>query len=906
MDFDDLSNILNATASAILLVDKSGTVLYCNDTVEDIFGLKANDLLKQHINSLLIPSTRQKHQSHFEQFFAKPFNRLMGQGASFPARHKSGKTIYISIGLSSMTYEGQDCVLATISEAQKLNDATQTIQRSQSFLDQRIEENKRLLRVVESSSDAVFLLNQSQQVTWVNHNALRLLEHRSRTVLHTGIIEFIDANARSSEHRKLATALENGQAFTGEVAIVTQSGGSVLIDCSVLPVFELDKLQGFVFTARDVTNRRRLEAQMRENSELLETTARIAQLGFYSLDIQTQKLEWSEEVYNIHELPQNAPLDVANAINYYAPEARPIITEAVDLCMQTGESFDLELPFITARGNRIWVRSVGYVEFKNGNPVKLKGAFQNISRLRQAASDAEQAALAKSNFLANMSHELRTPISGVIGMAEILSKTTLDKKQQEYVEAISQSGSTLLFLVNQVLDFAKLDSGIQKLNKRIFSLRQFLHEACYIHSVSANEKSVAFELSIDADVPDSLFCDMERLRQVLNNLCANAIKFTQKGKVCVHAALNESNDLVFYVRDTGIGIKADDIDQLFTEFQQVDNSYSRAHQGTGLGLTISKQVIDLLKGNIGVNSEFGQGSEFWFSLPLAEIESSVRPEVLDVTMPNTILLVADEISANFWAEMGLQNKLKLRACTRMSELLSEVRSDKNWEAIGILHADSDMPIDTCVAAILRVAKVEQTVFMSKQLKLQCQRLLEQQSEQGAKLVGLERVAQIDIDMNNQLSDQSPVFQQFTKLVDWFSKQANAATNDWTGKRILLAEDNEINQLLFTEMLADTSVSLSVAENGRVALDMLEASLEDPSKGFDLVIMDCQMPVMDGFEATTLIRQHTSPNIANVRICAATAHGFEEDIQRCYDVGMNDVMIKPFSNSVLTETISRNL
>ena len=161
-------------------------------------------------------------------------------------------------------------------------------------------------------------------------------------------------------------------------------------------------------------------------------------------------------------------------------------------------------------------------------------------------------------------------------------------------------------------------------------------------------------------------------------------------------------------------------------------------------------------------------------------------------------------------------------------------------------------------------------------------------------------------MNNQLSDQSPVFQQFTKLVDWFNKQANAASDDWTGKRILLAEDNEINQLLFTEMLADTFVSLSIAENGKVALDMLEASLDDPSKGFDLVIMDCQMPVMDGFEATTLIRQHKSPSIANIRICAATAHGFEEDIQRCYDVGMNDVMIKPFSNSVLTETITRNL
>lgn len=890
MHKDKLSILLDSVASALVLVDQTGIIKYCNKNVEQIFGISAGDLIQCHINNLFLPTTRQIYQSHFEDFFNAPNNRLMGEEATFPAQHRSGKTIYITIDLTYLEFENKPCVLATISKVKKPDSATKKIERPKMRLLEKIEENKRILAVAENSSDAVYLLNQDCEITWVNPAALSLIGYRTVEVLSYPITNFLHQSQSENEIRDLSVALNEGLSFMGEVALATADGWKVPIDCSLFPVFGQDDLQGYVFAARNVSSRRKLEAQMRGNTELLETTARIAQLGFYSLDIKTEQLMWSEEVYKIHELPPNIKIEVENSINYYAPEARPIINEAVQRSMRTGESFDLELPFITAKGRYIWVRSVGYVEFKDGEPIKLKGAFQDITRLRQAAIDAEQAAQAKSSFLANMSHELRTPISGVLGISEILSNTPLDDKQKEYVSAISQSASTLLFLVNQVLDLAKLDSGSQRLNKRTFNLRQFMHETIYIHAVSAREKSCEFSLHIDDAVLDGLYTDSDRLRQVINNLCSNAIKFTESGSIQVDVRHNEDSELVITIKDSGIGINEDDIPLLFNEFQQIDNSYSRKHQGTGLGLTISKQLVELLGGKIGVRSKFGKGSDFWFSLPLSKVSGTGKEIETGIVLPSTLLLVEDEISANFWLEIAMQHKLKLRVCTDITEMLSELKSDKTWKIVGLFSVACDIPVQTCIASVLRVIGNHQTLLVNQGI-LALNELKKPNND----------YSQIDLSVTSTSLAQPPIFEQFAKLLDWFSNQHGTHLSDWNGKRILIAEDNAINQLLFSEMLADTQAQVTIVENGQEALTMLEQD-----SIYDLVIMDCQMPVMDGFEATRRIREHATPAISNIRITAATAHGFEEDVQRCYEVGMNDVMVKPFSRTMLIDVISRNL
>jgi len=888
---------MNKLASGMVLVNQKGIIEYCNETVQEIFGFPTEAILGKPLYSLLLPTMRQPHEHHFKSFFEKPFSRSMGDGASFPAQHKSGKTIYVSIGLRPLVENGKEYVLATITPASRLNEATKSLEVTQANLSRRISENKRLRHIAQSSTDAVFLLDQEQHITWLNRAAIHLLHCDAIDLSGKHILSVVNDNSQEKQLSLLREALSTGNVYIGEIELTQNDGQRVQIDGSLQPVFESDVLQGFYFSAKDVTNRRRLEAQMRENNELLETTARIAKLGFYSLDLENNKLTWSEEVYNIHDLPTNQIIDVGDALNYYAPEVRPLITKAVERCMTTGEAFDLELPFITAKKNKIWVRSVGYAEFKDGIPVKLKGAFQDITNMRQAAIDAEQAALSKSSFLANMSHELRTPITGVMGVSELLAATSLNSKQSEYISIINSSAASLLFLVNQVLDFAKLDSGAQKLHETDFELHSFILEKTHVHKISAQEKSCNFEVIIDPQLPRVIHGDEDRIAQVLHNLCSNAVKFTSSGTIRVAVKLDENDCFRCEVSDTGVGIKTNDINKLFTEFQQLDTSFSRAHQGTGLGLTISKQLIDLMDGQMGVYSEFGKGSTFWFSFPLHHAQLPLQTEALS-SFPDTLLLVGDYIHSKAWQTEARKRGVKVKACTYVSDIVAKLKTEAHWQMVLIIDIHEDIPVDTCLASINRVIdnKVDLVLGESFASRYRISNELLRSRNIKANIVNLPAG-----NANQPL--QETINEQFECISHWYEHDRTLLEPiDLSTKTILIVEDNPVNQLLFTEMLAETGARVCIAKNGQEGIDALEAK----PGFFDLVIMDCQMPVVDGFEATELIRKHKNKDIANVRICAATAHGFEGDIRKCLAVGMDDVLIKPFSHDQLLESIARNL
>jgi PAS domain S-box-containing protein len=893
---DILQGIIDASASVLLLVDKKSQILFANKAVVTIFGHEASDIIGEPLHKLLLPTNRQKHVDYVADFFSKMQDREMGQGASFPAQHKNGGTIYVSIDLHVVTYEGQECVLATITKAKRLNDATRSLEKSRANLASKINQNKRLLDVAQNSKDAVFILNDDQKITWVNTAGLSMMNMRLREIQDVNFLKFLGSKTNRVEKTNLRRALVDGLSFTGDLFLSHKGMTTVQVDCTVQPVFESDFMQGFTVIAKDVTSRRMLEAQMRENNELLETTARIANLGFYSLDILTNELTWSEEVFAIHELPNTVDIKVEDAINYYAPESRPLITKAVERCMETGEAFDLELAFITAKNNRIWVRSVGYAEFSSGKPVKLKGAFQDITHMRQAALDAEQAVNAKSNFLANMSHELRTPISGVLGLCEVLSATELQDKQTEYLGMIARSADSLLFLVNQVLDFAKLNDGSQVLNKSSFSLSKLMQDTIYIHQLKAQGKGLEFLLKVEKDVPDNLYTDPDRLAQVIHNLCSNSIKFTEVGNVTLHIKLDESKAVLFSVIDTGVGIKDKDKSRLFTEFQQVDSTYSRQHQGTGLGLTISKQLVTLMQGQMGFFSTFEKGSTFWFSIPC---EESPETEVFDTSLtvlPNTIVLTPDEATYNIWGELAVQHSIKLKAVKNLAQVINTVKSTSNWEIVVLPFLPDDIPIATSIASILRVLKDDQRFILDSKLYKKWQETLDKPLSAYRRIYSVELLPD-----NNQSTLRATCSWQYAAIQKWYVRNQHVDDKDLSTKRVLIAEDNEINQILFEELLKDTELSITIANNGKEAIEALKQD-----SNYDFVIMDCQMPVVDGFEATKTIRGFSDNKLANIRIAAATAHGFKEDIQKCFDAGMNDVLVKPFSKEQLIAMIMRNV
>ena len=415
----------------------------------------------------------------------------------------------------------------------------------------------------------------------------------------------------------------------------------------------------------------------KEASEaLLNDTNQLANIGGWSLDLATQKLWWSDQTYRIHELPIGSDVNVAEAINYYAEEARPVITEAVTKGIEFGKGWDLELPFITAKKRRIWVRAVGICHTNPDGSKILRGSFQDITEkkrneqnLKEARDEALRASAAKSTFLANMSHEIRTPMNGVLGNADLLLNDELNSAQKKIVSTIIKSGESMMQILNDILDFSKIDAGHLSLDPHAFDLREQLNSIYNLYETRASEKGIKIDLEFDNEIPKIVFADSTRIRQILSNLVSNAIKFTQNGLVSLRVkkigGSGSKCNLRFEVEDSGIGIEKENIEHLFKEFTQADLSTTRKFGGTGLGLAISQRLAKLLGSKIEVNSTFGKGSLFLFDLELKitsehSKDSSQNSHRIEEEFVNNlrILLVEDnginlELAKNLLKKFGV-------------------------------------------------------------------------------------------------------------------------------------------------------------------------------------------------------------------------------------------------------------
>ncbi len=394
---------------------------------------------------------------------------------------------------------------------------------------------------------------------------------------------------------------------------------------------------------QDIDDRKKTQRQLDRAHELLEGTGRMGRMGGWEIDLQDMKPVWSRQVYEIHDVEPGTEITLEQAIEFYAPEAREEIQQLVQRGIETGTPWDAELPMITAKGRRIWVRAKGEPILENGICVRLSGLFQDITEqyesrieLELARKQAEAANRAKSEFLANMSHEIRTPLNGVIGMSAYLERTELSEVQEEAVRTIDSSAKALLGVINDILDFSKIEAGKLTLESIDFEPAQVLREVQDVIGTKAREKGIDIEVELGDAFPRYLVGDPTRLRQVLLNLASNAVKFTDEGRVVITAQAvldpEASEDSLvsahFGVRDTGIGISKEQAEKLFAPFTQADASTTRKYGGTGLGLAICRDLVALMQGEIGVESEPGVGSNFWFT---ARFARAAVPVVVDET-----------------------------------------------------------------------------------------------------------------------------------------------------------------------------------------------------------------------------------------------------------------------------------
>ena len=376
-----------------------------------------------------------------------------------------------------------------------------------------------------------------------------------------------------------------------------------------------------VCTVIDISEQKEAEAALRSSQAYLLQAQEIGKIGHWAVNVSDLKPVWSEEIYRIHEVEIGEEHSLESAIDFYDDASREIMTEAFAKCMSEGKSFDLVLGINTAKGNHKWVRAIGSPQYEEREIVRIFGIFQDVTEqvefeqeLREARLEAEQAAQAKTMFLSNMSHEIRTPLNALIGSTHLMLQDQPRPDQKEMLEIMQFSGNNLLSLVNDILDYSKIEAGKLALESINIDVAKFLTTIIQGHQYKAQERQISLKLELDDSTPTIIKGDPTRLTQIINNLTSNAIKFTETGGVVIRTSAEPVAGnrvrLAIAIEDTGIGIPAAKLEEVFGSFTQASNETTRKYGGTGLGLAISRNLSELMGGTIMVSSEVGKGSVF--------------------------------------------------------------------------------------------------------------------------------------------------------------------------------------------------------------------------------------------------------------------------------------------------------
>ena len=895
-----MRTILNNVMDGIITIDGKGIVVSVNPAAVSLFGYSVEELVGQNVKMLMPEPNRSSHDGYLARYQSTGESRAIGVGRELEGLTKDGRVFPMELTITEVEIDGQRMFVGLVRDI--------TERKSIASI------QARYMAIIEASSDAIMSKTLDGIVTSWNPAAEALFGYTAEEMIGTPMLRLIPPGNEDEEAQILARIRRGEHIDHFETFRQRKNGQIFPISVTLSPIRdETGTLMGASKIARDISTRKTAEAEVRDLTFRLGLALDSAQLGTWDWDIVNNVLVWDERMFALYGGQEDQFGGAYEAwLKGLHPDERDRCDGAIQAALSGERPYDIQFRVLRKDGTIRWIKAHGKVMRDNaGRPLRMVGINYDITEQHQAEVSIIEARLAadeanqtKSDFLANMSHEIRTPMNAIIGMTHLAQRASPTPKQKGYLTKIGVAADSLLGIINDILDFSKIEAGKLDLESIPFSLDEVLANLVDMVGIKAGQKGVEVVLAVAPDVPRTLIGDPLRLGQILINLVNNAVKFTDKGEIIIRVVnapdVPTAGRLMVSVRDTGIGMTSEQVSNLFQSFNQADTSITRKYGGTGLGLAISKQLCEMMGGTVCVESEPGKGSTFIFTA-----QFGVSDEALPVTararlaeiQSKRVLIVDDSDSArDVLLAMLCANGINAIATKSGEEAMAVLaEASQAGTPFDLVLMDWRMPGMDGIEASHRI-KADATLSQIPSI-LMVSAFGREEMAEGSLGGDLDGFLIKPVNESVLIDTISKMFGGASRTVDAGPHHtAEDHSQSLAGRKVLLVEDNEINRDLATELLGDLGLLVTIAENGQEGVERVRA---DP---FDLVLMDIQMPVMDGLTATKLIR--ADERFRDLPIIAMTAHAMSGDRERSLDAGMNDHVTKPINPGHLTDTLIR--
>lgn len=911
--------VFDNASDAILLIDLDNTIISANPEAVSMFRCGSEEeLLAHNPENLLSPN--QMDGVPADVLFDEWVKTTMDAGGidfDVVCMRLDGEEFFASVRARKMVISGTTILQATLSDVTEKRRSKEEIERSVSLL----------TATIESSADGILAVDgYGQVVAW--NARFSSMWNISEHVLQSGVV--------SDVFGYIADQVEDGgtdslwdyslESETGQVEELSLNDGRIIEKYSNPQRIGADVV-GRVWSFRDVTSKRLSERELQDSYQRLNDIIEFLPDPTIVIDSDGIVLAWNKAVEEVSGVSKNDMIGKGNheyALPFYG-QRRPILIDyaliddlETDPLMKNYESLERRSGLLygevytprafQGQGAYFW-GVAGPLRDHTGKIVGAVECMRNVTERRRVETElnrariaAESATRAKSEFLANMSHEIRTPMNSIIGFGHLMQSAELEPAHREYLNKMMSSADSLLSIIGDILDFSKIEAGKFVLENVEFKMDHVLEKICNMVAVKAEGKGIDFVLSVEPEVPFYLRGDPLRLEQVLTNLVNNAVKFTEKGEVSLIVSCEKdctSNARIkFTVRDSGIGLSSEEISNLFDSFTQADASTTRKYGGTGLGLAITRSLVELMGGTVSVESQPEVGSSFYFTIGLDSVDKGIGISLPGGKEGLKVLVVESSRLAREFIRTTLDNSsFRVAVDSTASSALERLKSPAGREELGLILMScklSDMRVLEAVKRIKDIPELEGVPVV-----LMAPVNVGEAFRREATLIGVDGFVSRPV---TRLSLHASLLGEFSsaKLVTIAEAAESTEAAPLVGQRakILLVEDNELNQQVARRMLEGMGVAVDVAENGRKALEALETEV------YNLIIMDIQMPEMDGLTAAKMIR--AEERYRGLPILAMTAHAMPGDRTKSFEAGMNEHLTKPIDPDELRKALDKYL